>query len=191
MFVPSGRPWIGADTGHDVMTGDGASLTVDGHRLSLKDVACDLFLVAGQTDHITPWEGCYLSTKVLGGKADFVLSESGHIQSLINPPGDPKARFLTNEGAHATVHGRRRRPCGQLVAALAELAERPRRRQSEGTSRSAMPPAATSSRPPEPGARRCAPGYCTATGGAPSARQRSGVPPYQRRNALVKTLCSE
>ena len=31
-----------------------------------------------------------------------MLSQSGHIQSLINPPGNPKARFLTNAGKHAT-----------------------------------------------------------------------------------------
>jgi polyhydroxyalkanoate synthase len=78
------------------------SLTVDGHRLSLKDVTCDIFLVGGETDHITPWDGCYLSTKVLGGKCEFVLSQSGHIQSLINPPGNPKARFLTNQGKHGS-----------------------------------------------------------------------------------------
>jgi polyhydroxyalkanoate synthase len=82
---------------------DGRSLTIGGHALSLKDVTCDIYLVGGETDHITPWDGCYLSTRALGGKCDFVLSQSGHIQSLINPPGSPKARFLTNEGKHATA----------------------------------------------------------------------------------------
>lgn len=81
---------------------EGNSLTVDGHRLSLKDVTCDTFLVAGETDHITPWDGCYLSTGILGGTSEFVLSQSGHIQSLINPPGNPKARFLTNPGRHTS-----------------------------------------------------------------------------------------
>ena len=81
---------------------DGNSLTVDGQRLTLEDVTCDTFLVAGESDHITPWDGCYLSTKALGGTSEFVLSQSGHIQSLINPPGNPKARFFTNQGRHAS-----------------------------------------------------------------------------------------
>ena len=70
--------------------------------LRLKDVTCDAFLLAGDTDHITPWDGCYLSINALGGKSEFVVSQSGHIQSLINPPGNPKARFLTNSGKHTT-----------------------------------------------------------------------------------------
>ena len=37
-----------------------------------------------------------------GGSSTFVLSQSGDVQSLINPPGNPKARFLTNAGVHAT-----------------------------------------------------------------------------------------
>jgi polyhydroxyalkanoate synthase len=82
---------------------DGNSLTVGGRTLSLHDVTCDTFLVGGETDHITPWDGCYLSTKALGGKSEFVLSQSGHIQSLINPPGNPKARFLTNSGEHSSA----------------------------------------------------------------------------------------
>ena len=81
------------------VTGDN-ELRVGGHRLNLGDVTCDAFLLGGETDHITPWDGCYLTTRLLGGRSEFVLSQSGHIQSLINPPGNPKARYLTNRGAH-------------------------------------------------------------------------------------------
>ncbi|WBU53348.1 alpha/beta hydrolase [Paracoccus sp. SCSIO 75233] len=76
---------------------------VDGHELDLKDVTCDAFLVGGETDHITPWDGCYLTRKLLGGKSEFILSQAGHIQSLINPPGNKKARFLINSGEHDTA----------------------------------------------------------------------------------------
>ncbi|MFV0299545.1 MAG: alpha/beta fold hydrolase [Paracoccus sp. (in: a-proteobacteria)] len=78
------------------------SVVVDGHALKLKDVTCDAFIVGGETDHITPWDGCYLTRKLLGGKSEFVLSQAGHIQSLLNPPGNPKARYLTNAGKHDT-----------------------------------------------------------------------------------------
>ncbi|MEL6934610.1 MAG: alpha/beta fold hydrolase, partial [Pseudomonadota bacterium] len=73
---------------------------IDGHRLSLSDVKCDTFIVGGETDHITPWDGCYLSHHAFGGKSEFILSQAGHIQSLINPPGNPRAKFLTNDGDH-------------------------------------------------------------------------------------------
>ncbi len=70
--------------------------TIGGHKLGLAEITCDVYLVGGETDHITPWDGTYLTTRGLGGKWQYVLSQSGHIQSLINPPGNPKARFLTN-----------------------------------------------------------------------------------------------
>lgn len=76
---------------------------VDGHKISLQNITCDAYVVGGETDHITPWEGCYLSVPSFGGKSDFVLSKSGHIQSLINPPGNPRARFLTNTKQHSSA----------------------------------------------------------------------------------------
>jgi polyhydroxyalkanoate synthase len=54
-------------------------------------------VIAGITDHICPWQSCYRSTQLLGGDSRFVLSTSGHIASMVNPPGNPKARFQVNE----------------------------------------------------------------------------------------------
>ena len=53
-------------------------------------------MVAGITDHITPWKACYRNIRLFGGEVDFVLSNSGHLQSLLNPPGNPKAQYFTN-----------------------------------------------------------------------------------------------
>ena len=64
--------------------------------IDLSQVACDLYALAGVTDHITPWKACYQSTHLMGAQCEFVLSSSGHIQSILNPPGNPKARFFTN-----------------------------------------------------------------------------------------------
>lgn len=70
---------------------------VAGHMADLSKVTCDAFIVAGLTDHITPWKACYRTPALLGSEnIEFVLSSSGHIQSLINPPGNPKARYFTN-----------------------------------------------------------------------------------------------
>ncbi len=72
------------------------ALEVCGTPIDLKQVTCDFFCVAGTTDHITPWDSCYKSAHLFGGKCEFVLSNSGHIQSILNPPGNPKARYMTN-----------------------------------------------------------------------------------------------
>ncbi|MFI8745693.1 class II poly(R)-hydroxyalkanoic acid synthase [Pseudomonas sp. NPDC077186] len=74
----------------------GGALEVCGTPIDLKQVTCDFFCVAGTTDHITPWDSCYKSAHLFGGKCEFVLSNSGHIQSILNPPGNPKARYMTN-----------------------------------------------------------------------------------------------
>ena len=73
---------------------------VAGHLVDLTKVECDLFIMAGVTDHITPWKACYRSTQLFGSKnIEFVLSHSGHIQAILNPPGNPKAKFYRASGA--------------------------------------------------------------------------------------------
>ena len=46
--------------------------------------------MAGIADHITPWQNCYRSAQLLGGDTRFVLSTSGHIAALVNPPDQPE-----------------------------------------------------------------------------------------------------
>ncbi|MBB3175867.1 alpha/beta fold hydrolase [Variovorax sp. Sphag1AA] len=73
--------------------------------LSLSNVGCDSYIVAGRTDHITPWEGCYQTRNLLGGLSEFVLTSSGHVQSIVTPPGGKKASFMTNAGEHDSPQG--------------------------------------------------------------------------------------
>jgi polyhydroxyalkanoate synthase len=75
-------------------------VTIDGRPLDLARVTCDSYILGGTTDHITPWEGCYQTRRMLGGRSDFVLSSSGHVQSIVNPPGGRKSSYSTNEGQH-------------------------------------------------------------------------------------------
>jgi len=68
-----------------------------GHMVDLTKVTQDTFIVGGVTDHITPWKACYRATQLLGSEnIDFILSHSGHIQALLNPPGNPKAKYYRN-----------------------------------------------------------------------------------------------
>jgi polyhydroxyalkanoate synthase len=73
------------------------AITVLGVPIDLGKVTVDSYIVAGIADHITPWENCYRTTQLLGGTSRFVLSTSGHIAALVNPPGNPKATFHTND----------------------------------------------------------------------------------------------
>jgi polyhydroxyalkanoate synthase len=61
--------------------------------VDLKAVDRDSYIVAGVTDHICPWQSCYASTQLLGGRSRFLLSTSGHIAAMVNPPGNDKARY--------------------------------------------------------------------------------------------------
>ena len=66
-----------------------------GHLVDLKAVKNDVFIVAGVTDHITPWKACYRTTQLIGSEnVEFVLSQSGPIQALLNPPGNPKSKYF-------------------------------------------------------------------------------------------------
>jgi len=65
-----------------------------GHMVDLSKVTSDLFVLGGVTDHITPWKATYRSTQLFGSKdVTYVLSQSGHMQAILNPPGNPKAKY--------------------------------------------------------------------------------------------------
>ncbi|MBV9854529.1 MAG: alpha/beta fold hydrolase [Streptosporangiaceae bacterium] len=72
-----------------------------GSPVDLSRVTVDAYVVAGIADHLCPWQSCYRSTQLLGGDVRFVLSTSGHIASMINPPDNPKARFQVAPGGDA------------------------------------------------------------------------------------------
>jgi len=68
------------------------------HPIDLSKVKSDVFILGGTTDHITPWRACYRSTQLFGSKdVTFVLSQAGHMQAILNPPGNPKARYYVSK----------------------------------------------------------------------------------------------
>ena len=73
------------------------ALSVLGTPVDLSSVTVDNYVVAGQTDHICPWESCYRSVQLLGGPSRFVLSTAGHIAALVNPPNNPKSSYRVND----------------------------------------------------------------------------------------------
>ena len=68
------------------------------HKIDLSKVTSDLFILGGVTDHITPWKATYRSTQLFGSKdVTYVLSQSGHMQAILNPPGNPKAKYFVQK----------------------------------------------------------------------------------------------
>src|SRR5215475_5911734 len=69
-------------------------LSLKGKSIDMTKVRADSYVVAGTTDHITPWKGVHKTAQIMGENTTFVLSNSGHLQSLLNPPTNPKASFV-------------------------------------------------------------------------------------------------
>ncbi len=66
-------------------------------NLKLSDVDVPLLAVTCQTDHIAAWKDCYRGVQQMGAKdRTFVLSESGHIAGIVNPPSKKKYSHYTN-----------------------------------------------------------------------------------------------
>lgn len=78
---------------HNALAEPGGATMLD-TPVELANVTTDTYVVAGIADHISPWQACYRSARLLGSKdLRFVLSTSGHIAALVNPPGNPKASY--------------------------------------------------------------------------------------------------
>ena len=69
-------------------------LKLNDKTVDMSKVKADSYVIAGVTDHITPWKGVYKTAQIMGEGTTFVLSNSGHLQSLLNPPTNPKASFM-------------------------------------------------------------------------------------------------
>jgi polyhydroxyalkanoate synthase len=69
-------------------------LSLNGKSIDMSKVEADSYVIAGVTDHITPWKGVHKTAQIMGKDTTFVLSNSGHLQSLLNPPTNPKASFV-------------------------------------------------------------------------------------------------
>jgi len=97
---------------HNLLVEPGG-LTLLGTPVDLSKVTVDGYVIGAETDHLVPWHGSYQTTQLLGGNSTFVLSGGGHIQHMVNPPGNSKAHYRTGPApgpepqtwlAQTTVH---------------------------------------------------------------------------------------
>ena len=69
-----------------------------GEKLTINDVKVPLMSITCQTDHIAPWKDCYRGFQMTGAKdRTFIVSESGHIAGIVNPPSKKKYGHYTND----------------------------------------------------------------------------------------------
>jgi len=73
-----------------------------GQPIDMRKAKVDAYIVAGITDHITPWKACYPTARIYGENSVFTLANAGHLQSLLNPPGSAKSFFLSGKATSAT-----------------------------------------------------------------------------------------
>ena len=62
-------------------------ITLDGVPIDLRKTKIPAFLLSTREDHIAPWRSTYAVTQLYRGPVKFVLSASGHIAGVVNPPG--------------------------------------------------------------------------------------------------------
>jgi polyhydroxyalkanoate synthase len=72
-------------------------LSVHGVAIDLKKIKCPTYFLSARDDHIAPWKSTFIGTSLIGGRSRFVLSGSGHIAGVINPPIAQKYCYWTNE----------------------------------------------------------------------------------------------
>ena len=67
-------------------------LELGGYPIDLGRITQPLYCVSAEEDHITPWTQVFRINALVKGKVRFVLSTSGHIAAVVNPPVDPPKR---------------------------------------------------------------------------------------------------
>ena len=70
-------------------------VTLGGIPIDLKSIKIPIYNLATREDHIAPPKSVLLGSKFFGGPVRFVLSGSGHIAGVVNPPGKHKYQFWT------------------------------------------------------------------------------------------------
>ena len=70
---------------------------VAGTTVSLADVQVPICAIACETDHIAAWKSSFRGVQKMGSTdKTFILSESGHIAGIVNPPTKNKYGHYTN-----------------------------------------------------------------------------------------------
>jgi polyhydroxyalkanoate synthase len=72
-------------------------ITLCGVPIDLRRIRLPIYMLSTREDHIAPWAATYAATQLYRGDTRFVLAGSGHIAGVINPPGQQKYGYWTND----------------------------------------------------------------------------------------------
>jgi len=75
-------------------------LVIEGRPISLKNVTIPIYNLAAKEDHIAPARSVFNGAKYFGGPMRYVMSGSGHIAGVVNPPMKPKYQYWTGDQPH-------------------------------------------------------------------------------------------
>ncbi|MFD1745109.1 PHA/PHB synthase family protein [Rhizobium helianthi] len=78
-------------------------MVLAGQKLSLADVKIPVYSLAAKEDHIAPARSVFLGCQSFGGDVTYVLSGSGHIAGVVNPPAKKKYQYWTNGQVTGTL----------------------------------------------------------------------------------------
>jgi polyhydroxyalkanoate synthase len=79
-------------------------MSLAGTELHLDKIRADVYLLGAKEDHIAPWRSAYATSRLLTSPVRFVLSSSGHVAGIVNPPGS-KRHYWTNDEVPADAEG--------------------------------------------------------------------------------------
>ncbi|HIJ63563.1 MAG TPA: class I poly(R)-hydroxyalkanoic acid synthase [Rhodospirillaceae bacterium] len=71
-------------------------IRLKGVPIDLRKIKVPSYIISAREDHIAPWKSTYAATRLYTGPVKFVLSASGHIAGIINPPEAKKYCYWTN-----------------------------------------------------------------------------------------------
>lgn len=79
------------------------ALELRGYRIDLGRVGQALYAVGAQVDHITPWRSTFATAALVAGPVRYLLSSSGHILGIVNPPAEnsPQAYWAGDASGQA------------------------------------------------------------------------------------------
>lgn len=71
-------------------------IVIDGIPLDVRKIKTPSYFLSTKEDHIAPWVSTYEGMHLLGGDKTFVLSASGHVAGVVNPPASQKYHYWLN-----------------------------------------------------------------------------------------------
>ncbi|MGA8403146.1 MAG: class I poly(R)-hydroxyalkanoic acid synthase [Stellaceae bacterium] len=115
-------------------------ITLDGVKIDLRKIKTPAFILSTREDHIAPWRSTYAATQLYSGPVKFVLSASGHIAGVVNPPGSKYGHWTNDKNppspddwlATATKHGSSWWPIWEEWVAQYSGGEVPARKPGDG-----------------------------------------------------------